>query len=126
MSMNDDASGNLEIGNNVDAVGADQSMNPDESFSGESCSKACRLHWPMRLASIVIIAALAGIYGLLHFSPELANATAFEISSAVGLESSQSNGSLSNGKDSECPFCALPASKEIVSKDPTDVVSDLK
>ncbi len=90
MSMNDDTNENLEIGISSDAVGADQTMNPDESFSGETCSKACRLHWPMRLASIVIIAALAGLYGLLHFSPELANTTPFEMFSAVGPESSQS------------------------------------
>jgi len=52
----------------VEALETEEGKNLDESLSGEACSQACRLHRPMRFASISIIAVLLVTYGLLQFS----------------------------------------------------------
>jgi len=115
MSMNDDMNSKQEMASNADAVRADQTTNPNESLEGESCSQACRLHSPMRLASIVIIAGLLGLYALLHFSPALANFIPNEMFSWVGLDAiigwrqSGIGNTLTiatSGRDSSCMSCS--------------------
>jgi len=64
IEMNDEANHLIM----VEAIVTDEGNNLDESHSGEACSQACRLHRPMRLASISIIAVLIVIYGLLQLS----------------------------------------------------------
>ena len=66
--MNDEANHEANGLATVEAIVTDEGNNHAELLSGEACSQACRLHWPMRLASISIIAVLIVIYGLLQLS----------------------------------------------------------
>ena len=107
--MTEDTDENLQSASEID-VGMSPVTNSAQSSVGESCTKACKVHWTLRLLSVAIVGGGLGLYGLLEFAPEITNVIPDSMLNMVGLDSQHHCSSMDSMKaappvvDKELPF----------------------
>ncbi len=84
--MTEDSNENLQIASELES-GMSPVGQAEPAIVGESCSTACKVHWPLRFLSIAIVAGGLGLYGLLEFAPEVTNFVPDSVLNIAGLDS---------------------------------------